>query len=194
MITPIAELITPSDDGAFHCAACQWRCVLRPGETGKCLVRVATDDGIALLNHGLISGAAIGPVEDHRLWHFFPDSLVLSIGSWGYATTADQGRGPYTNIPDDLAKRRVRVAVRRLQLLDGYAGSIGDVLPIFASRRGRNARRIKIRFRKSFENSDDFVRFSRRNADDIRFGRRHIRAKLRVQIPKIFNRRVRSLR
>src|SRR5687768_3976379 len=76
-MTTLAELLTPSDDGAFHCAACQWRCALRPGETGRCHVRVATDEGIELLNYGLISGAAIGPVEDHRLWHFFPDSLML---------------------------------------------------------------------------------------------------------------------
>jgi pyruvate formate lyase activating enzyme len=106
MTTPLAELLTPSDDGAFHCAACQWRCELRPGEMGRCQVRVATDEGIALLNHGLISGAAIGPVEDHRLWHFFPDSLMLSIGGWGYASLADQQRGPYAAIPDDPGKQR----------------------------------------------------------------------------------------
>jgi pyruvate formate lyase activating enzyme len=69
-------------------------------------VRVATDAGIALLGYGLISGAAIGPVEDHRLWHFFPDSLMLSIGGWGYASLADQQRGTYAAIPSDPAKQR----------------------------------------------------------------------------------------
>lgn len=106
MSTPHAELLTPSDDGAFHCAACQWRCALRPGETGRCQVRAATDEGIALLGYGLISGASIGPVEDHRLWHFFPDTLMLAIGSWGYAAPADQQRGPYASIPSDPAKQR----------------------------------------------------------------------------------------
>ncbi|EFO80343.1 radical SAM domain-containing protein [Oscillochloris trichoides DG-6] len=106
MSTPLAELLTPSDDGAFHCAACQWRCVLRPGETGRCLVRVATEEGISLLGYGMISGATICPVEDHRLWHFFPDTMMLSIGSWGYASTVDQQRGPYATIPEDPAKQR----------------------------------------------------------------------------------------
>ena len=106
MSTPIAELIAPRDDGAVQCLACQWRCVLRPGEYGQCKVRVGTEEGIALLNHGLISGAAIGPVEDHRLWHFFPDSLVLSIGGWGYAFPADQQRGQYAALPEDPAKQR----------------------------------------------------------------------------------------
>lgn len=106
MTTSLAELLTPSDDGAFHCAACQWRCVLRPGETGRCQVRAATDEGISLLSYGLISGAAIGPVEDHRLWHFFPDTMMLSIGSWGYASKVDQQRGPYALIPTDPTKQR----------------------------------------------------------------------------------------
>ncbi len=102
----LADLVTPGADGATTCLACQWRCSLKPGETGRCQVRVGVEGGVALLNHGLISGASIGPVEDHRLWHFFPDSLVLAIGGWGYATVADQARGPYGAIPDDPAKRR----------------------------------------------------------------------------------------
>lgn len=102
----LADLVSPGAGGATTCLACQWRCALAPGEAGRCQVREGADGGVALLNHGLIAGAAIGPIEDHRLWHFFPDSLVLAIGGWGYATVADQGRGPYGAIPDDPAKRR----------------------------------------------------------------------------------------
>lgn len=102
----LADLTAAGEDGATVCLACQWRCALRSGETGRCQVRVGVEGGVALLNHGLISGASIGPVEDHRLWHFLPDSLALAIGGWGYATVADQGRAPYGLIPDDPAKRR----------------------------------------------------------------------------------------
>jgi pyruvate formate lyase activating enzyme len=102
----LADLCEPGEHGATVCLACQWRCSLAPGEVGRCQVRVGVEGGIALLNHGLISGAAIGPVEDHRLWHFLPDSLALAIGGWGYATTADQGRGPYGQIPEDPASQR----------------------------------------------------------------------------------------
>lgn len=101
-----ADLVIQGADSATTCLACQWRCRLAPGEIGRCQVRVGVEGGVALLNHGLIAAATIGPIEDHRLWHFFPDSLVLAIGGWGYATVADQGRGPYDAIPTDPAKRR----------------------------------------------------------------------------------------
>ncbi len=55
---------------------------------------------------GLISAAEIQPIETYRLWHFFPDTIVLAIGSWGYAFPADQHRSPYAQVPDDPAKRR----------------------------------------------------------------------------------------
>jgi pyruvate formate lyase activating enzyme len=102
----LAELITSLDDGRFRCDACQWRCVLGVGEVGKCQLRVGTAEGIEVLNHSMISNAAIGPIEDHRLWHFFPDSLVLAVGSFGYTFPADQQRGPHALLPEDEAKRR----------------------------------------------------------------------------------------
>ncbi len=101
-----ADLVTAHEQRSFTCNACQWRCTLQPDEVGRCNMRVGTAEGIALINHSMISGATIGPIEDHRLWHFFPDSLILSIGGWGYAFPADQGRAPYGVIPEDPAKQR----------------------------------------------------------------------------------------
>lgn len=106
MSIPTADLFALGEDGVAQCMACQWRCKLPAGEPGQCNVRVGLPDGIQLLNHGLISGAAIGPIEDHRLWHFFPDSMALSIGGWGYAFPADQQRSSYAVVPDDPAKQR----------------------------------------------------------------------------------------
>jgi pyruvate formate lyase activating enzyme len=106
MSDELADLIAPAATGATTCLACQWHCTLAPGELGRCQVRIGVEGGVALLNHGLISGAAIGPVEDHRLWHFLPDSLALAIGGWGYATPVDQGRAPYGFVPEEPGKRR----------------------------------------------------------------------------------------
>lgn len=100
------RIATSSDEGLVHCNACQWRCTLRPGETGRCLVRAGGSEGLIAHNHGLISAAAVGPVEDHRLWHFFPDSLVLSVGGWGYAFLVDQQRGMYAQVPSAAAQQR----------------------------------------------------------------------------------------
>lgn len=102
----LTELVEPMADGRQRCGVCQWRCTLAPGEPGRCLVRVGIEGGIDVTTDGMISGATVGPVEDHRLWHFFPDTQVLAIGGWGYAFPADQQRGQYAHIPEDPGKRR----------------------------------------------------------------------------------------
>jgi Pyruvate-formate lyase-activating enzyme len=102
----LIRITTTTENETMHCNACQWRCTLQPGDTGRCLVRVGSAQGITAQNYGLISAASVAPIEDYRLWHFFPDSLVLAIGSWGYAFPVDQQRGAYARIPTLEAKRR----------------------------------------------------------------------------------------
>jgi pyruvate formate lyase activating enzyme len=102
----LTELVELMPDGRQRCDVCQWRCCLAPGEPGHCLVRVGSDAGIAVENDGLISAANVSPVEEHRLWHFFPSTMVLVIGGWGYAFPSDQQRGQYAQIPEDPSKRR----------------------------------------------------------------------------------------
>ena len=102
----LTELVELQADGRRRCGVCQWRCALTEGETGRCQMRVATDAGIEVVNDGMISAATFGSIEEHRLWHFFPDTQVLAIGGWGYAFPADQQRGQYGSIPEDESKRR----------------------------------------------------------------------------------------
>lgn len=101
-LTELAE----QNAGRWQCDVCQWRCNLANGEVGRCRVRRATDEGIQILNDGMISAATFTPIEEYRLWHFFPDTQVLAIGGWGYAFPADQGRGQYATIPADESKQR----------------------------------------------------------------------------------------
>jgi pyruvate formate lyase activating enzyme len=100
------QFMTKAEDGTSVCHACQWHCRLQPGEQGQCLVRAGYEQGIAAHNHGLISAATVSPVEEFRLWHFFPDSLALAIGSWGYAFPADQQHGSFARIPEAEEKQR----------------------------------------------------------------------------------------
>jgi pyruvate formate lyase activating enzyme len=102
----LTELVEPMAEGRHQCGVCQWRCILAPGEAGRCLVRVGGEDGIAVLNDGLISAAQVGPIEDHRLWHLFPGTHVLALGGWGYAFPADQQRGQYASVPEEERRRR----------------------------------------------------------------------------------------
>jgi pyruvate formate lyase activating enzyme len=123
--------MTRLDNGAIRCDACQWRCELEADQLGRCRVRRGQAEGIELLYHGLVSGATIGPVEDQRLWHFFPDQRMLAIGGWGYAFPADQQRGTYATPPEATEKRRKldvdRVAnVALEQLCRGVVWAYGD--------------------------------------------------------------------
>lgn len=101
-----SELVTDLGDGRWRCGACQWCCELGTDEPGRCLVRIGRADGIEVLHDGLISAAQVGPIEELRLWHFFPGTRMLSLGSFGYAFPVDQQRGPNTTIPEDESKRR----------------------------------------------------------------------------------------
>lgn len=102
-LTELIELIEP---GQMRCGVCQWGCNLAPGQVGQCRVRVGTPAGIEALADGMISAALFGPVEEYRLWHFFPSTQVLAVGSWGYAFPADQQRGQYGEPPAEEEKRR----------------------------------------------------------------------------------------
>jgi pyruvate formate lyase activating enzyme len=126
-----AQLISRSDAEAIQCDACQWRCVLQPGERGQCLVRSGHAEGIVVENHAIVSGAMVSPIEDHLLWHFFPDSRVLAVGGWGYAFPTDQKLRPQALIPDDEERRRTlepeRIAsVALKQLCRGVVWAYGE--------------------------------------------------------------------
>lgn len=121
MTLGVTNLVETLEDGGHRCHVCQWRCELQVGELGRCLMRQGTEDGIQVLNHAIVSAAQVALIEDFRLWHFFPDSTVLALGSWGYAFPNDQQHGQYARIPDDPQKQRqlepervALVAVERL--------------------------------------------------------------------------------
>ncbi|NOK60829.1 MAG: pyruvate formate-lyase [Chloroflexi bacterium AL-W] len=101
--TELTEHVT---NGTWRCDVCQWGCQLADGDIGRCLVRTGNGQGITILNDGMISAAQVSPIEDHRIWHAFPNAPILAIGGWGYAFPVDQQRGPYGQIPTDDRKNR----------------------------------------------------------------------------------------
>lgn len=66
-----------------RCNTCQWRCIINPGMFGVC--RTYRNQGGTLynLNYASVSSLAADPIEKKPLFHFFPGSLALSLGSWG---------------------------------------------------------------------------------------------------------------
>lgn len=124
-------LQTPFADGRIRCDVCQWRCELATGEVGRCGVRSHHGDSIVADAHGRISGAMIGPVEDHRLWHFFPDAQVFSVGSFGTPIGADRAPEaarkyaiPAPNARELTPERVVQFAQERL--CRGVLWTFGD--------------------------------------------------------------------
>jgi pyruvate formate lyase activating enzyme len=65
------------------CLLCPHNCSIAEGKTGICGVRKNSGDAIELLTYGVISGYALDPVEKKPLYHFYPGTNILSLGSYG---------------------------------------------------------------------------------------------------------------
>jgi pyruvate formate lyase activating enzyme len=70
-------------EGALRCLLCPHNCLIEPGGKGICGVRANIDGKILLLTRDYISGYALDPIEKKPLYHFFPGSSILSVGSFG---------------------------------------------------------------------------------------------------------------
>ncbi|HEX6290758.1 MAG TPA: hypothetical protein VFZ66_16330 [Herpetosiphonaceae bacterium] len=78
-----------------------------------------------------MSAATIGPIEDHRLWHFFPDAQVFCIG--GYGTPLAPPDVPDTALPHAIAAANAReltpervVEFAQQRLCRGILWTFGD--------------------------------------------------------------------
>ena len=65
------------------CELCPNKCSLSDGQTGACRARGRRGEKIVPLNYGLITSAALDPIEKKPLQHFHSGSFVLSVGSFG---------------------------------------------------------------------------------------------------------------
>lgn len=70
-------------EGNVRCILCPHRCIIRPGQRGVCGARENRDGMIHPVTAGIISGYALDPIEKKPLYHFFPGSSILSVGSYG---------------------------------------------------------------------------------------------------------------
>ena len=71
------------DNQTVQCRACEHACVLHPGASGICGVRVNRDGVLYLVVYGDAVAAHIDPIEKKPLFHFLPGSDALSIGTFG---------------------------------------------------------------------------------------------------------------
>lgn len=67
----------------LNCKVCERRCLISNGKLGFCNMRENIDGKIYTLNYASASSVAIDPIEKKPLFHFYPGSTVLSLGSVG---------------------------------------------------------------------------------------------------------------
>jgi pyruvate formate lyase activating enzyme len=78
-----AFLYVPLDNHAVQCHLCQRRCKIAPGNSGYCRTRKNLDGKLFSLIYGRVSSIRISPMEIKPLFHFYPGSQWLSMGSLG---------------------------------------------------------------------------------------------------------------
>lgn len=71
------------DDRKVRCILCPHHCLLKPEQKGICRVRVNQQGSLYSLNYGRVTSLALDPIEKKPFYHFYPGSLILSVGAFG---------------------------------------------------------------------------------------------------------------
>ncbi len=78
-----ARYYSGGDGNRVTCELCPHNCVIAPGKTGTCGARRNENGTLITDIYGRISSMAMDPIEKKPLYHFFPGSEILSIGTRG---------------------------------------------------------------------------------------------------------------
>lgn len=76
-------LYDKKENGVCICRVCPRQCRILPSRKGWCRTRWNDHGMLKTLTYGLITSAALDPIEKKPLAWFYPGSRILSLGSWG---------------------------------------------------------------------------------------------------------------
>jgi pyruvate formate lyase activating enzyme len=65
------------------CTLCPHSCQIPSGERGICGVRENRRGNLYTVNYGKVSSISVDPIEKKPLYHFYPGSNILSLGTYG---------------------------------------------------------------------------------------------------------------
>lgn len=68
---------------ALSCHLCPKNCIIAEGRTGFCRVRQNTGGKLYSLNYAQVTSRGLDSIEKKPLYHFYPGSRILSLGTWG---------------------------------------------------------------------------------------------------------------
>jgi pyruvate formate lyase activating enzyme len=78
-----AQYYQKLDQEKVQCLLCPHRCIIYPNKRGLCGVRENKEGILETLIYGKVSSIALDPIEKKPLYHFYPGSSILSVGTAG---------------------------------------------------------------------------------------------------------------
>ena len=78
-----ALLYQPLGNNEVQCLVCQRCCRIPPGNRGYCKTRKNVDGELYSLIYGRVSSMRVSPIEIKPMFHYYPGSQWLSMGSLG---------------------------------------------------------------------------------------------------------------
>ncbi len=67
----------------MKCHVCFRKCDIEDGKLGFCGARTVKDGVVVADNYGKLTSIALDPIEKKPLKRFYPESMILSVGSYG---------------------------------------------------------------------------------------------------------------
>ncbi len=71
------------ENNRVQCKLCPHNCRVEDGSKGACSVRMNMGGKLFTLNYNRIAAIAMDPIEKKPLYHFYPGSKILSVGTVG---------------------------------------------------------------------------------------------------------------
>ena len=95
----------PTKNETVQCLLCPHHCIISPEKRGICGVRKNEHGKLFTLIYGSCSSVAGDPIEKKPLYHFYPGSLVLSLGSVGCTFRCDHCQNYHISMasPDEIS-------------------------------------------------------------------------------------------
>jgi pyruvate formate lyase activating enzyme len=78
-----ADFFEKKEQTRVKCYLCPHECLISAGKSGICGARKNIGGELYSLNYGFITGMSYDPIEKKPLYHYYPGSQILSIGTAG---------------------------------------------------------------------------------------------------------------
>ncbi|MCK5568982.1 MAG: AmmeMemoRadiSam system radical SAM enzyme [Spirochaetes bacterium] len=106
------------ESNKVKCHLCPHNCSIAPGKVGICGVRKNKEGTLYTTIYGEVSSIAMDPIEKKPLYHFYPGSVILSIGTVGcsfrckfcqnYNISQDPGYPTDCYSPDEIVNQALK--------------------------------------------------------------------------------------